>query len=327
MYSKDCKAVVVKTYLHFKSMRKTASVVGISKSTIQRWVANNPLVKRIRSRRKLTHDIVQRITTLLEENPFTNPAIIAATISREFSTSLSSSGVRFWMKKEGITHKKSTRYVTTPDLEERRGHFATDYMSLYDPERVVSMDESSFYFDMKPSKGYCHKSRRLKISAEPGGRSRWSLCMAVTNQRVVGWKLVKGSFDASMISDFIETLDTEERDVILLDNASIHTSERVKDAAVGRGLTPVYLPPYTPDFQPIEHAFFVVKKAFRSLEHTRMADIPKELRHADVERRVEIAITAVSESTLENQFMVCWRRAAIQEVREGTVLLPVQPAT
>ena len=38
--------------------------------------------------------------------------------------------------------------------------------NLIDPERIVSIDESSFYFDMIPSRGYCHRSSRLSIPAE-----------------------------------------------------------------------------------------------------------------------------------------------------------------
>lgn len=293
--------------MHFKSFRQTSKVVGISKSTIQRWVRDNPVVRKNRMRRKLHDNIIERITELLQQTPFTNPERIANTIKAEFSTTLSASGVRFWMKQSGISLKKATRVVTCPDVEEKRSHFAKEYMSVYDSERVVSIDESSFFFDMKPSKGYCHKSKRLNVSAARGGRARWSLCMAVTNERIVGWKLVKGSFNNKLIADFVETLDTDERDILLLDNASIHTTNLVKDTIIGRGLTPVYLPPYSPQLQPIEHAFSVLKCAFRQQPSNCTTGV-LSLQELDVQHRLKDSFVSVSRETLFNQFQACWKR-------------------
>jgi hypothetical protein len=149
--------------------------------------------------------------------------------------------------------------VCTADVHDKRLAFAVDYSAVYDPARVVSIDESSFYFDMKPAHGYCHRSRRLRVPSRPGGRTRWSLLMAVSNERVVGWRLEKGSINGAIFADFMSTLDTDDRDVVLMDNASIHKTSLVMDTIIGRGLTPCFLPPYTPDFQPIEHCFSVLK--------------------------------------------------------------------
>ena len=100
---------------------------------------------------------------------------------------------------------------------------------------------------------------------------RCSLLMAVTNDQVVGWRLVPGSINSIIFADFMSSLDTKERDVILLDNASIHKTHSVLDTMISRGLTPCFLPPYTPEFQPIEHCFSVIKNAFRRLPVTQSA--------------------------------------------------------
>jgi hypothetical protein len=202
---------------------------------------------------------VARIVDVLSSNPFDTPARIAKRIREELGISLSTSGVRFWIRRSGITRKKASRPVCTADVHDKRITFAIDYSAVYDPARVVSIDESSFYFDMKPAHGYCHRSRRLRVPSRPGGRTRWSLLMAVSNERVVGWRLEKGSINGAIFADFMSTLDTDDRDVVLMDNASIHKTSLVMDTIIGRGLTPCFLPPYTPDFQPIEHCFSVLK--------------------------------------------------------------------
>jgi transposase/transposase-like protein len=308
MYSSDCRSVGVRAYLRLKSLRRTSTLLGISKSTIQRWVMNSPIVQRHRQARKVTADAIKLIETIVQESPFDTPAKIASKVEGALRLHLSTSSVRFWMKRQNIARKKTSRHVTTPELEAKRVTFAKDYSSVYHPDRVVSIDESSFYFDMKPAHGYCHRSRRLSVPARPGGRIRWSLIMAVTNQRVVGWRLIRGSINSSIFSTFMSSIETDGRDVVLLDNASIHKTSNAIDTMMSRGFTPCFLPPYSPEFQPIENAFSIVKNAFRRVhqpESTRSA--PEQ--DADMEHRLQLSIQSLSSTILSHQFLSCWRNA------------------
>jgi len=58
--------------------------------------------------------------------------------------------------------------------------------------------------------------------------------------------------------------------VIVMDNASIHHSSRVRELVEGAGRKLVFLPPYSPDFNPIESAFSKVK-AFLRREGRKLA--------------------------------------------------------
>ena len=306
-YSDEAKAICVKAYLKLKSVRKTASITGVSKSSVSRWVHKSPLVRRVRCATKVTNEAILRIESILSTNPFETPAKIAEQIHSDMKLHLSTSSVRFWMRRRGMTFKKASRKVYSPDVEAKRYRFSADNGDLIDPDRIVSIDESSFYFDMNPSRGYCHRSRRLSVPARRGGRARWSLLMAITNESVVGWTLVKGAINSAIFSNFMSTLDTRERDVVLLDNCKIHTTNLAKDVMVSRGLMPLFLPPYTPDFQPIEHCFSVLKNAFRrTTPSTDAADVHDMA--ADVHRRLETCLPSLTPSTLRNQVDACWAR-------------------
>jgi len=193
MYTSDAKMMCVRAYMRLKSLRKTACLLGVSKSTINRWVACNPVSRRRREAQKATHAAIKRILEVLETNPFETPQAISKILRTELGITLGTSTVRFWMKRNGMSRKKSSRLVSNDRIQELRIAYSTNMASIYDPERVVSIDESSFYFDMKPERGYCNRSKRLVVPARPGGRMRWSLLMAVSNNSVVGWKLIKGS--------------------------------------------------------------------------------------------------------------------------------------
>ena len=287
MYSQDARDLCVRAYMKIRSLRRTSALLGISKSTVQRWIGSHPIARKRMDARKATHQAIQMIETILLNNPFEKPASISALIRNGLGVSLGTSTVRFWMKRRGLTRKKATRFTSTDMVHEKRRVFARDVSPVYDPERVVSIDESSFYFDMKPSHGYCNRSKRLRVPARP---------------------VVSGSINSIIFADFMNTLDTKERDVILLDNASIHKTHMVQDTMIARGLTPCFLPPYTPEFQPIEHCFSVVKNTFRRIQ------VPESdgaaLKSVDMTARVEMSISSLTPMSLHNQFAACWRRAA-----------------
>jgi len=267
MHPPTIRAICAKTYLKLRSYRKTAALLDVPRSTLHRWVSSNPIVQRQRKARRVTTEAVDHIRQILEDNPFLTPAEIVSNIRVKLNLTLSDSTIRCCIRSKcGFTRKKASRFVDISRVGLQRQIFARDTSTLYDPERVVSIDESSFYFDMKPSYGRCPRAERLRVPARPGGRTRWSLIMAVTDQKVVGWKLIKGAVNSVLFAEFMQTLDTDQRDVVLLDNLSSHGTTLVLDTMAERGLTPCFLPPYTPDFQPIEHCFFVVKNAFRKLK-------------------------------------------------------------
>jgi hypothetical protein len=69
------------------------------------------------------------------------------------------------MQRTGFSRKMATRYVHKEGNKEVTLNFAKSCTTI-DPSQVISIDESSFYFDMKPSYGYIHKSNRLRVKAK-----------------------------------------------------------------------------------------------------------------------------------------------------------------
>src|ERR671933_551389 len=58
----------------------------------------------------------------------------------------------------------------------------------------------------------------------------------------------------------------EAGQTVVMDNLSAHKGERVKEIIEGRGCELLYLPPYSPDFNPIEEAFAKIKNLMRKAE-------------------------------------------------------------
>jgi transposase len=78
-------------------------------------------------------------------------------------------------------------------------------------------------------------------------------------------RVYQGSTDSALFKDFIEQLLyycgrwPEPRSVLVIDNASIHHSEKVKQLCNKAGVKLLYLPPYSPTLNPIEEFFAELK--------------------------------------------------------------------
>jgi transposase len=88
-----------------------------------------------------------------------------------------------------------------------------------------------------------------------------------------------------------------------MDNLTAHKGERVREPIEGRGCELLYLPPYSPDFNPIEEAFAKIKGLLREVE--------ARTREALVEA-IGAAISTVSAQDARGFFEHCGYRPRVQ---------------
>lgn len=67
---------------------------------------------------------------------------------------------------------------------------------------------------------------------------------------------------------------------VILDNCSIHLGQEIEDLVRQAGARLIYLPPYSPDFSPIENCFSKIKSILRSLEARTYPDLAKAIEEA-----------------------------------------------
>ena len=80
--------------------------------------------------------------------------------------------------------------------------------------------------------------------------------------------VVDGAVNAAVFESFVEQVLVAELrpgDVVVMDNLSSHKSVRTRELIEAAGAEPVFLPPYSPDLNPIEMVFSKVKQLLRSL--------------------------------------------------------------
>ena len=145
-------------------------------------------------------------------------------------------------------------------------------------------------------------------------RTKMTLLMAVGMQGVVGWELWEGNCNKETFAQFVNNLQLSDiHQYLLMDNVvcfSFHYAEPVKRALKTRGISPLFLPPYTPQWQPIEHVFHTLKHCCR-MSHNDAHPTNNERAHSlTTEDRVTAAISCIdgsSDQPFSRTFRHCWR--------------------
>ena len=92
--------------------------------------------------------------------------------------------------------------------------------------------------------------------------------------------VVDGTINGELFVAYVEQIllpTLKEGDIVVMDNLSSHKVAGVKKAIESVGARLVYLPPYSPDFNPIENAFSKLKTMLRKLKLRSMPELWKKL--------------------------------------------------
>ena len=174
-----------------------------------------------------------------------------------------------------ITFKKKTLRAAEqdrPDVAERRVAWRAWQIGL-DPRRLVFIDETWTTTNMTRLRGWALRGQRL-IDAVPHGHWKTTTLIAALDQGGMRCSmLLDGAVNALAFQAFVQDVlapTLRPNDLVVLDNLSSHKPQRVADLIRAAGADLVYLPPYSPDLNPIEPAFSKIKQSLRSLAIQRV---------------------------------------------------------
>ena len=137
-----------------------------------------------------------------------------------------------------------------------------------DPQQFVFVDESSTHTSLTRLYGWAPHDQRARGSVPRNHGHNITLVAALApNGLYVPW-LIEGAMTAETFAWYIaEQLGPrlQPGQVVVLDNLSVHRAARIRQALAARGCELLFLPPYSPDFTPIEQAFSKLKAILRGL--------------------------------------------------------------
>jgi transposase len=138
-----------------------------------------------------------------------------------------------------------------------------------DPERLVFVDEMGTNTSLSPIYAWAPKGRRAHCSV-PHNRGKNTTLLSSMSLSGMGPSLaVDGPTDREVFEAYVERVlapTLRAGQVLVMDNLSVHKGERVRELIEHRGCELLYLPPYSPDLNPIEEAFGKIKGLLRKAE-------------------------------------------------------------
>jgi transposase len=136
-----------------------------------------------------------------------------------------------------------------------------------DVERLLFLDESAVNTAMVREYGRCPRGERLVDSAPAGLWQTSTLVAAIGLDGVVAPMVIDGPLTGESFAQYVRaSLVPELRvdTIVVMDNLPVHKNKQVVDAIEGCGCKLVFLPPYSPDYNPIENMWSKVKTLLRA---------------------------------------------------------------
>jgi transposase len=150
-------------------------------------------------------------------------------------------------------------------LARRRARW-TRYQGKIDPKRLVFLDETWVKTNMAPLRGWGDRNKRLFAHVPYGHWKTMTFIAALRHDRIEAPWVLNGpingeAFKTYVAAELIGTL--RPGDIVVLDNLGSHKGKAVRAMIKKAGAKMIFLPPYSPDLNPIEQLFAKLKHAMR----------------------------------------------------------------
>src|SRR6478609_9230817 len=124
-----------------------------------------------------------------------------------------------------------------------------------DVQRLVFIDESGFRTNLVRLYGRSRRGQRLVSHAPWGHWKTTTFVSALRHDRLTAPMVVDGAMNSAVFLAYVRQVlvpTLSPGDIVVMDNLSSHKAAGVRQAIESIGARLVYLPPYSPDFNPIE---------------------------------------------------------------------------
>jgi transposase len=135
-----------------------------------------------------------------------------------------------------------------------------------DPDRLVFIDETGTSTKMARLRGRAPRGERLVGKIPHGHWKTTTFVAGLRSTALTAPCVIDGPINGNGFLAYVEQVlapTLKPGDVVVLDNLSAHKVPGIREAIEAAGATLLYLPPYSPDFNPIEQLFAKLKALLR----------------------------------------------------------------
>jgi len=155
-----------------------------------------------------------------------------------------------------------------PDIARRRAWWKK-YQGRIDPRRLVFIDETWAKTNMTRTCGWGRRGQPLNAKVPQGRWTTMTFLAALRHDRIVAPCVFDGPINGSSFLAYIQQClapTLQRGDVVVMDNLASHKGRAVRATLRSVGAKLFFLPPYSPDLNPIEQVFAKLKILLRKAD-------------------------------------------------------------
>lgn len=282
-YPDEFRVLLVEQVEAGSSRRAAGHRLSVSAATAVRWVDQKRRTGRaVRevSPRKARSPLEPHAAWLLElvdREPDLALDQIVLRVAEALALKTSRSALDRFFHRHGISFKKSLQAAEQmrADVAAARAWWKAAQGAL-DPERLVFIDETGANTKMVRTRGRAPRGQRL-VGHEPWGHWKTTTFTAgLRRDGLVAPYIPDGPMNGRAFLVYVEKILVPELrpgDIVVMDNLAAHKVQGVRAQIEAAGASLLYLPPYSPDLNPIEMAFAKLKVLLRGAAERSVHDL------------------------------------------------------
>ena len=158
----------------------------------------------------------------------------------------------------------------------RKKYLKRWYKYVSSGKTCVYVDESGFEASSARRYGYARRGQKVYGQHSGQKRPRTTLIAAQINGCLRSEILFQGTTNAAIFNHWLKEVlcpKLNKDHVVIMDNAAFHKSNQTKHLIENTGASLLFLPPYSPDLNPIEQTFGLIKRKREIHTHATIDDI------------------------------------------------------
>ncbi|MBI2819835.1 MAG: IS630 family transposase [Acidobacteria bacterium] len=171
--------------------------------------------------------------------------------------------------------KKSLRaQEQDPPENQARREAWQEQSRLIDPRQWVFVDESGATTEMTRRYGRAPRGERVREATPAGHCSMLTMLGAMSAEGLLATMTVESPTDGDVFLAYLEPVlcpQLQPGQIVVMDNLGAHKVQGVRELIKATGARLLYLPPYSPDFNPIEQAWSKIKHQLRAANSRTVA--------------------------------------------------------
>jgi transposase len=286
-YSSDLRERLTAAVTAGMSRNEAADVFSVAVSTAVKWMqrlcdTGSAAAKPCGGSTSPLEQHAERILAVVRERPDATLKEIVAVLRKE-GIHTSKSALDRFLDRHKVTRKKKSLQAAEQqrkDVARARRKWIRE-QGLLDTTKLVFIDETSVNTSMVRLYGRAPCGVRLVDHVPFGHWATMTFVSALRHDAMVAPMLIEGPMNGELFLAYVEQClapTLKPNDIVVMDNVAIHRVAGVAEAIEAAGATLRYLPPYSPDLNPIEMPFSKFKACLRKFAQRTVPGVRHAIR-------------------------------------------------